>query len=171
VNDTKDAIASKKKPAKTDAEKKLEAKYKKKSFSEKKRASDKKSAANQKSKVVYIGNLNYKMTEENLQGIFSKYGKVKSVKLVTKQGTEQSQGIAFVRMGNGADADKAIKLLDGREIDGRKVKVSEAIENESSPKKSFDGAYKKKKEKQEDLSPKRKVRRGGLNELFRNTGK
>jgi len=83
-----------------------------------------------KGKTVYVGNLNYKVTKKDLFGIFAKFGKVKTVNLITQPGSERSKGIAFVRMEKAKDGDKAIAYLDGREVDGRTLKASEADEVE-----------------------------------------
>lgn len=78
-------------------------------------------------KTIYIGNLNYQITESDIFKIFSKFGTVKYVKLVVDLETDQSKGIAFVQMPKTNEAMNAINTLDGQVIDGRTVKVSEAI--------------------------------------------
>ena len=79
------------------------------------------------SKTVYIGNLHYKIKEKDLIGIFGKYGKVGNVKLVIDLKTKKSKGIAFVEMFDADDMAKAILNLNGKLLDGRVAKVSEAI--------------------------------------------
>ncbi len=79
------------------------------------------------SKMVYIGNLNYNIKEKDLVGIFGKFGKVGNVKLVIDLKTKKSKGIAFVEMFDADDMAKAIMSLNGKQIDGRVAKVSEAI--------------------------------------------
>lgn len=128
-----------------------------------------------KGKTVYIGNLRYNIDEKALYGLFGKFGKVKNVKLITKPGTEESKGIAFVDMLKGTDAEKAIKNLDGRIIGGRTVKVSEAIDNmkKPAPKKESKDAQKIEKlmKEMEIVERKKAKRKRGLNELFTNTGR
>jgi len=103
-------------------------KSKKPFFKGNKSFNSQKGARNRKnSKMVYIGNLNYNIKEKDLVGIFGKFGKVGNVKLVIDLKTKRSKGIAFVEMFDGDDMAKAISYLDGKTIDGRTVKVSEAI--------------------------------------------
>lgn len=88
----------------------------------------KKGARNSRnSKMVYIGNLNYKIKEKDLVGIFGQFGRVGNVKLVIDLKTKRSKGIAFVEMFDADDMAKAISYLNGKTIDGRVAKVSEAI--------------------------------------------
>src|SRR5690606_2913109 len=77
-------------------------------------------------KTIYIGNLSYEMTEEQIFNKFRSFGKVKYVKLITDLKTKKSKGIAFVQMPKESEASRAIATLDGQVIDGRTVKVSEA---------------------------------------------
>lgn len=85
------------------------------------------------SEMVYIGNLNYKISEKDLVGIFGKFGKVGKVKLVMDYKTNRSKGIAFVEMFSKQEAQSAIDSLDGKNIDGRMAKVSIAIEQKKKP--------------------------------------
>ena len=80
--------------------------------------------------TVYVGNLNYKKDEIGLKKLFSKYGKVQSVKLVMEPGQERSKGIAFIKMRKPESAQQAIKGLNGTVIDGRTLKASLALTNE-----------------------------------------
>jgi RNA recognition motif-containing protein len=77
--------------------------------------------------TVYIGNLNYQMDERGIRILFNPFGHVKFVKLVVDPKTDRSTGIAFVQMPNIEEGLAAIKGLDGKIIEGRKIKVSEAI--------------------------------------------
>ena len=159
---------------------------KKRSFSPQGRSFNHGKNMDPKGKTVYIGNLNYKIREKDLIGIFSKFGKVKFVNLLKNPGSDQSKGIAFVEMLKESDAFKAIETLNGKIMDGRTVKVSEAEENNPPTQKKFSPSFKKqnqenpqeKKEETErgsnksDIIQKKKVRRRrGLNELFENTRK
>ncbi len=78
------------------------------------------------SKKLYVGNLNYDTTEDELNTLFSDCGKVVSVNLITDRETGQSKGFGFVEMESDDGAQKAIKDLDGSEFHGRNIKVNEA---------------------------------------------
>jgi cold-inducible RNA-binding protein len=75
-------------------------------------------------KNVYVGNLSFNTTEEGLRTLFAQYGTVDTVKVVTDRDTGRSRGFGFVEMSDGADA--AIQALNGKELDGRALKVNEA---------------------------------------------
>lgn len=124
--------------------------------------------------TIYIGNLNYKTSAQNLKGIFSRYGKVNDVNLLKIPGTEKSRGIAFIKMTKKDQATKAIESLNSTQLDGRTVKVSFAIDNHEV-KKQRDIEDKKKiaKELSEEkiIVAKKRRRRRGLQELFDNTRK
>jgi RNA recognition motif-containing protein len=75
---------------------------------------------------LYVGNLSYDTTEEKLNTMFSGYGVVESVNLITDRDSGRSKGFAFVEMANDEEAKAAIQALDGSELDGRNIKVSEA---------------------------------------------
>ena len=79
---------------------------------------------------LYVGNLPYSATEEQLTELFSRAGKVDSVRVMRDMATGRARGFAFVEMGSDEDAQKAIGALDGSEMDGRQVKVNEARERE-----------------------------------------
>jgi len=76
---------------------------------------------------LYVGNLSYNTTEESLRAVFAADGRtVSEVKIITDRDTGQPRGFAFVTMATPADATAAIAALDGRELDGRTLKVNEA---------------------------------------------
>ena len=78
---------------------------------------------------LYVGNLSYQTTEESLREHFGAEGRtVTQVSVITDRMTGQSRGFAFVEMASPADAESAIAALDGRELDGRTLRVSEARE-------------------------------------------
>lgn len=79
--------------------------------------------------TIYVGNLNYKKDEEGIKKMFSTFGRVKDVYILTDAKTKLKKGIAFVRMYKMDEAQKAINSLNGREIDGRTLKVSKAIDS------------------------------------------
>src|SRR5262245_5272082 len=78
---------------------------------------------------LYVGNLSFETTEATLTSAFEKDGrKVASVSIVTDRDTGRPRGFAFVEMASDADAQGAIKALDGSQVDGRTLRVNEAEE-------------------------------------------
>jgi RNA recognition motif-containing protein len=75
-------------------------------------------------KTLYVGNINYQATEEDLKPLFSEYGEVISVKIINDRETGRSKGFGFVEMESGADT--AVEELDGKEFQGRRLRVNEA---------------------------------------------
>ena len=76
---------------------------------------------------IYIGNLNYRVRESDLQQILEEYGVVDSVKIIVDRDTKRSKGFAFAEMRNAAEAQKAIEELNQAEYEGRQMVVKEAI--------------------------------------------
>jgi len=75
---------------------------------------------------IYVGNLNYRVREADLQQVLEEYGSVSSVKVITDRETGKSKGFGFVEMENDADGSKAIAELNGAEFEGRTMVVKEA---------------------------------------------
>jgi RNA polymerase sigma factor (sigma-70 family) len=75
---------------------------------------------------VYIGNLNYEITERDLREVFSEYGTVKRVSIPTDRETGRKRGFGFVEMETETEANKAIEVLDGAEWMGRQIRVNQA---------------------------------------------
>ena len=75
---------------------------------------------------LYVGNLSYDMTEDQLRQSFEGFGKVDSVRLVTNRYNNKSKGFAFVVMPNREEAEKAIAALNDKEVMGRPMRVNEA---------------------------------------------
>lgn len=75
---------------------------------------------------IYVGNLSYETTEDQLRAVFADVGEVDSVTLITDRHSGRSKGFAFVEMSNDEEAKTAITQLNGKEIDGRTMNVSEA---------------------------------------------
>ena len=75
---------------------------------------------------IYIGNLNYRVREADLQQVMEDYGTVNSVKVITDRETGRSKGFAFVEMADQEDGEKAIAELNGAEFQGRTMVVKEA---------------------------------------------
>ena len=80
---------------------------------------------------IYIGNLSYDVTEEDLSSVFSKYGSVKRVQLPVDRETGRMRGFGFVEMGEEAHEEAAIEALDGAEWMGRDLKVNKAKPREN----------------------------------------
>lgn len=78
-------------------------------------------------KTVYVGNLPWEVTEQDLNETFSQYGHVESSRIATDRDTGRSRGFGFVEMDD-ADAEKAIEALNGSEWGGRKLTVNQAQE-------------------------------------------
>ena len=76
--------------------------------------------------VIYVGNLSFDTNEQGLETLFSQYGQVDRVSLITDRDTGRSRGFAFVTMGDGTAAQSAIDALNGKEFEGRTLKVNEA---------------------------------------------
>ena len=78
---------------------------------------------------IFVGNVSYSTTEDNIRTLFEPFGQIDSVKIITDRDTGRSRGFGFVEMPNDDEARAAIEALDGKEIDGRALRV-----NESKPK-------------------------------------
>jgi cold-inducible RNA-binding protein len=75
---------------------------------------------------IFVGNLNFSTTQEDLHSTFAQFGNVERVSVVTDRDTGQPRGFAFVEMTNGNEAQKAISELNGAELHGRAMNVNEA---------------------------------------------
>ena len=82
---------------------------------------------------LYVGNLSFHTTEDQLLSIFQEFGAVERVNVVTDRMTGQPRGFAFVEMTNRNEAENAISGLDGRELDGRNLTVNEARPKTDGP--------------------------------------
>jgi RNA recognition motif-containing protein len=78
------------------------------------------------SKKLYVGNLSYTVDEDALRKMFSEAGTVESVKVITDRDTGRSRGFAFVEMASNEEATDAINRLNGAQLEGRSLTVSEA---------------------------------------------
>ena len=81
-------------------------------------------------KKLYVGNLAYSATEEGVRALFSQYGELESVNLIIDRDTGRIKGFGFVEFLNQADAEKALEL-DGKDFDGRALKVNMARPKEA----------------------------------------
>lgn len=75
---------------------------------------------------IYIGNLNYQVSESQLFDLLEEFGEVKSAKLITDRETGRSKGFAFVEMASAESAERAIKELNGKEFQTRTLVIREA---------------------------------------------
>ena len=88
---------------------------------------------------IYVGNLSYSAKEEDLQEVFTEYGKVKRITLPTDRETGRPRGFAFVEMEEEATEEAAIEALDGAEWMGRELRVNKAKPREQRSKPSGGG--------------------------------
>lgn len=77
-------------------------------------------------KKLYVGNIPYEMSGEDIKKEFSEYGEVSDVFIVKDRNTGRPRGFAFVTFAEGEDADRAVAEMNGKEVGGRKIVVSEA---------------------------------------------
>ena len=82
---------------------------------------------------IYVGNLAYNMTEDELKNAFAEFGEVASASIIMDRFSGQSKGFGFVEMPNDSEANEAIKGLDGSSLSGRNVKVNQAKPREERP--------------------------------------
>ena len=90
-------------------------------------------------KKLYVGNLSYNMTEDDLRDTFSKVGEVSSAKVIVDQATGRSKGFGFVEMATDEDAAKVIATLNGTAVLERTITVSEARPQKDRPRPGFGG--------------------------------
>jgi len=75
---------------------------------------------------IYVGNLSYNTNEGGLETIFSEFGAVDSVRIITDRDTGRSKGFGFIEMPEDSEAQAAIEALNGTELDGRTLRINEA---------------------------------------------
>jgi cold-inducible RNA-binding protein len=75
---------------------------------------------------LYVGNLGYNVSSSDLEELFSQHGTVDSANVISDRSTGQSKGFGFVEMSTSAEAEAAIAALDGKDFNGRTIKVNEA---------------------------------------------
>jgi len=88
---------------------------------------------------IFVGSLPFKLEEADLKELFEAYGEVSSVKLINDRETGRSKGFGFVEMPDSENAQQAITALNGSEVLGRTIAVSQAEERKPSDRKSFGG--------------------------------
>jgi cold-inducible RNA-binding protein len=82
---------------------------------------------------VFVGNLSFQTTQDDLNSIFSQYGAVERVNVVTDRTTGQPRGFAFVEMASRSEAESAISALNGTDLHGRTLNVNEARPKTDGP--------------------------------------
>lgn len=82
---------------------------------------------------IYVGNLSFQSTEDELRTLFASHGEVSNVSIITDRDSGRSKGFAFVEMPDAAAAQQAINALNDQEIKGRKLRVNEAKPREERP--------------------------------------
>ena len=82
---------------------------------------------------LYVGNLTFDTTDQDLRDLFTQYGKPTDVALVTDRETGRSRGFGFVTMGNAEEGNAAINALEGKDYQGRNLTVNEARPREDRP--------------------------------------
>jgi len=90
-------------------------------------------------KKLYIGGLSYDTTEDSLKDLFSEAGKVDSAAIIIDRISGRSKGFGFVEMSSEKEAEKAIEMFDGKEFEGRNIKVAEARPMKKRPFRKFSG--------------------------------
>ncbi len=75
---------------------------------------------------LYVGNLAWTVTDQDLQDVFSEAGEVTSAQVIVDRETKRSRGFGFVEMGSDEAAEEAVKSLNGRDLKGRPIRVNEA---------------------------------------------
>ena len=88
---------------------------------------------------IFVGSLPFKLEEADLKELFEAYGEVSSVKLINDRETGRSKGFGFVEMPDDEGAQQAITALNGSEVGGRTIAVSQAEERKPNDRKSFGG--------------------------------
>jgi|TARA_B100000965_G_scaffold43658_1_gene31998 RNA recognition motif-containing protein len=79
---------------------------------------------------IYVGNISWGLTDQDLENVFAEHGTVTSAKIITDRATGRSRGFGFVEMSDGAEA--AIESLNGAEVDGRELVVNESRPRDKS---------------------------------------
>lgn len=85
---------------------------------------------------LYVGNLSFNVTEQELRDLFAQAGEVKTVTLITDQYTRQPKGFGFVEMTNQAEVEKAVRMFNDQEVGGRRI-----IVNIARPREERSGGY------------------------------
>jgi len=90
---------------------------------------------------LYVGNLSYQTTEDELRELFAQAGTVVAVDMIKDRETRMPKGFAFVTMGSSADAENAIRMFNGKSVGNREIKVNIARPKEDRPMGGGGGGY------------------------------
>ena len=88
---------------------------------------------------IYIGNLQYDVTEDDLKAKFNEFGEVSSSNIIIDKYSGKSKGFGFIEMPNDDEANKAIEALNGVELNGRPIKVNQAKPRNNNNDRNFSG--------------------------------
>ena len=86
---------------------------------------------------IYVGNMNYRTTEDEINELFGQFGEVQSVKLISDRETGRAKGFGFVTMNDDAAAKEAIEALNEKEFSGRTLRINEAKPREERPRRQY----------------------------------
>jgi RNA recognition motif-containing protein len=86
---------------------------------------------------IFIGNLNFRLSEEELKQVFEEYGEVSSAKIITDKYSGKSKGFGFVEMNDDEQANAAIEALNGSSLGGRNINVNQARERSNDNRRDF----------------------------------
>jgi len=90
---------------------------------------------------IYVGNISYSVSEQQLGDLFAQFGEVDSVKIITDRETGRAKGFGFVTMNTDSEAQNAIEELNGTDFDGRALRVNEAKPREERPRRNFNNRF------------------------------
>ncbi len=76
---------------------------------------------------IYVANIPFTLSEEELESVFAEYGRISSVKIIKDRESGKSRGFGFVEMDNDDEGNRAIESLDGAKVKGRELKVKQAL--------------------------------------------
>jgi len=86
---------------------------------------------------IYVGNLSYSVDDNSLKSLFEDFGEVKSAKVITDRETGRSKGFGFIEMDDDNSGTNAIENLNGKEFEGRTLRINEARPREPRPKRDY----------------------------------
>lgn len=89
---------------------------------------------------IYVGNLPYRMSDDELRNLFTPFGEVASAKIIMDKMTDRSKGFGFVEMPDNSAAETAIREVNGKDMGGRPLRVNEAKPRENAPRPRFRNA-------------------------------
>lgn len=110
---------------------------------------------------LYVGNLPFSTTEEEIRALFEQAGQVAAVDLIKDRDTGNSKGFAFVTMGSQSEAEKAISMYNGYSLGNREIKVNPARPREETGRGGYGGSRSNQGYDRRRSGPPRRDRRGG----------